>query len=131
MIQISIEEKIDEYINRNKGRKTKKSIIAPMNENISIPSGYTENMFKELKNVGFTVKPFNLQDIKNQESTLPQRGTPLKNLLNTLSQITDPATMAEYENMKRLQNPLLFGKMRWLILAFLLFMMISLLIAWI
>ncbi|MFX0138207.1 MAG: hypothetical protein ACFFDN_31485, partial [Candidatus Hodarchaeota archaeon] len=79
MIQISIEEKIDEYINRNKGRKTKKSISAPMNENISIPSGYTETMFKELKDVGFNIKPFNLQDIKSQDSRLPQRGTPLKN----------------------------------------------------
>ncbi|MFX1449333.1 MAG: hypothetical protein ACFFCM_00740 [Promethearchaeota archaeon] len=131
MIEISIEEKIDEYINRDRKNKSKKLDSSTINENISIPSGYTDNMFKELKDVGFTVKPFNLQDVKNHESTLPQRGTPLKNLLNTLSQITDPATMAEYENMKRLQNPLLFGKMRWIILAFLLFMMISLLIAWI
>ena len=131
MIEISIEEKINEYINRNRKDKPKKLDYSTINENISIPSGYTKNMFKELKNVGFTIKPFNLQDVKNQESTLPQRGTPLKNLLNTLSQITDPATMAEYENMKRLQNPLLFGKMRWIILAFLLFMMISLLLVWI
>ncbi|NVM01545.1 MAG: hypothetical protein HWN67_04385 [Candidatus Helarchaeota archaeon] len=131
MIQISIEEKINEYINRNRGKKTKKSVIEPINENISVPSGYTGKMFKELKDVGFSVKPFKFQDAKFQESKLPQGGISLKNLIETLSQITDPETMAEYENMRRLQNPLLFGKMRWIILAFLLFMMISLLIAWI
>ncbi len=130
MIQISIEEKIDEYINRNKGKKTKKSIIEPINENISVPSGYTGKMFKELEDIGFSIKPYNLQDAKTQESKLPQGGISLKNLLNTLSQITDPETMAEYENMRRLQNPLLFGKMKWILLAFLLFSMISLLIIW-
>ena len=129
MILISIQEKVDEFINRNRRRKGKKELNLPSTGNIPIPNGYTKNMFKELSEVGFNIKPINLQNNKFQELGLSRSGILLEKLIETLNQTFDNKTIIEQESMKRMQNPLLYGKMKWIILLVILFMMINLFIA--
>lgn len=82
-------------------------------------------MFKELNSAGFKITPTNLIDSKIQELESSSSGSIVKNLIKNLTQITDPANLARYEAMKNMRNPLLFGKLRWVILLFLLFSIIG------
>lgn len=131
MIPISIEEKINEFINRNRIKDTNKSQILPLDENATIPKGYTKDMFKDLSEVGFTITPFNLKKVEFQELELPSDGMPLKNLVKNLNQITNGKAAFKQETMKKMQNPLLYGNLKWIMILFLIFSMATLILTWI
>ncbi|MHA1301645.1 MAG: hypothetical protein ACTSO9_19670 [Candidatus Helarchaeota archaeon] len=129
MILITIEEKIDEFINKNKRRKINKPMEFSKNKTLPIPQGYTKSMIEELSDAGFKISPLNLKQIELNGLELSNGGSTIKNLVKTLNNMTDVENIAQYEIMKQAQNPLIFGKLRWILLLFLLFSLTSILFA--
>ncbi|MHA1379890.1 MAG: hypothetical protein ACTSRG_16090 [Candidatus Helarchaeota archaeon] len=123
---MSVEEKINEFIKKNKRKNVEKTINNSMTGTTHIPIGYTEDMFKELNNAGFKISPTNLMNSKLQELELSQGGSTIKEILKNLTHMTDSENLVRYEAMKNMQNPLLFGKLKWVMLLLLFFSMISL-----
>ncbi|MFX0141712.1 MAG: hypothetical protein ACFFDN_49195 [Candidatus Hodarchaeota archaeon] len=130
MFKISIEEKIKEFINRNRRRPNKNLKNLPSDENSPIPNGYSKNMFDELTKVGLKIKPVDLQNAKLQDLGLARTGIFIEKTIKTLNEIFNTKTIIEQESMKKMQNPLLYGRMKWIVLSFLLIMLFSLLFAW-
>jgi len=129
VILITIEEKIDEFINKNKRRKINKPMEFSKNKTLPIPQGYTKSMIEELSDAGFKISPLNLKQIELNGLELSNGGSTIKNLVKTLNNMTDVENIAQYEIMKQAQNPLIFGKLRWILLLFLLFSLTSILFA--
>lgn len=130
-MKISIEDKIDEFMSKNKRRDVKKLVKESLNGSVAVPRGYTEQMFNELRDVGMNIIPTNLQDARFQELELTRGGSAVKDLINGLTKMTEADNLARFESMKRMQNPLLFGKFKWIFLTFLLFSIVGLLLIFI